>query len=654
MTQRYFLLNGSGLVSDYGSTSGADVTVNSNITHYLHSQYNSTPASTHWREDNSGTSGQVSLAGGASISISHITFKAFPNSDTWETTGTETVVLNAATTYADLDVRVAIHRVNSSGTIQASGSFTSYQTFSSTSLTFNPTKPSWGTEAVTDRLAIEIQFTDTRSHGGAVAYALTLFTSYLDTNVLAPHSSGYAQEYRLTNNASDLSTYADGNYDMDTTGESGSSTIVFTSIANTASKTIGFITPSGRPNSAAWTANTEEQTYVLELAGYNGGASRFSVVGTAERLNSSGTLQESATASLDFQLASIGSSASYQQYGFSIPNKSWSSGATGDRLAIKFVITNNTGSTADFAIRLHDGTNQTGYFYSKVADSGGGTTYYETPAMSATGTASLSKSRTEALSLSFSGVGTNVLSKSNTFVRTLTPSGTGTNSLTKVSNRYKTLNQSATGTNTVVKKMPKTLTYSGTGTSSEAHANVFTIAPSMSATGTPTISQIYTAALTLAQSATGTNVLSKASTLLKALSMSATGTNTVVKKMPKTLNYSATGTNTVAKTGKLTKTASATGTASLSTILMFVQAIALTATGTLALGALKISKAISMAATGTLNLVKKVSLFLGFTATGTASESNQNTFVSSPGRSNRGGIMGFLKKRRNKRKRGHK
>lgn len=115
------------------------------------------------------------------------------------------------------------------------------------------------------------------------------------------------------------------------------------------------------------------------------------------------------------------------------------------------------------------------------------TTYFETPAMSGTGTASLS---------SFA-----------LFPLTLASAATGTLTLAKLIS--KTLSNTATGTLTLAKMVQKTLSSAATGAASLVHALLFTVSSAASAVGTATLNTALVIAMTLASAATGTASLSR-------------------------------------------------------------------------------------------------------------------------------------------------
>jgi hypothetical protein len=100
----------------------------------------------------------------------------------WEDGGTATLDLYFDTTDANIDVRARIVSLNSSNTVLQSGSWTGWQT-ASTDLTFSITAPTWThTEAATNRVAVEIELTNTAAHGGALSVAIGCANSGGSTN----------------------------------------------------------------------------------------------------------------------------------------------------------------------------------------------------------------------------------------------------------------------------------------------------------------------------------------------------------------------------------------------------------------------------------------------------------------------------------------
>jgi hypothetical protein len=106
----------------------------------------------------------------ASNNITGLTYPVenHPRNTTWGSADI-TLELDFSTTDADLELRCRVSRINSAGTIQESGSWTSYQTCAA-DRTFTITQPSWTSPAATDFLAIEVeQQRVAGAHGTATA-----------------------------------------------------------------------------------------------------------------------------------------------------------------------------------------------------------------------------------------------------------------------------------------------------------------------------------------------------------------------------------------------------------------------------------------------------------------------------------------------------
>lgn len=636
MAKNYVLSNGGTGSADYETTSSADITVGSLITHYLVPTWDSLNTTNNLVKDGL-SRGAITLGSGEAINIAHVTPPAYPATTTWASSGTETVVIALETANADTDVRVRILQVNSSGTAQATGSWTSYQTMSVAVRTFNPTRPTWSSPAVTDRYVIEIEYLDTRPHGGSstsfIAFTVDVGSNqcYVTAQTEGPDSGQYDGIYKFTNTASDLSTYANGNYLMDSTGETGSTTIEFTGVANAATRTIGFITASGDPNKTTWTNDTEEQVVIIECACWNDSsvsiADRAQYELTVERINSSGTVQESATASEIFCAESTtGTSGTYQQIGFSVPNRSWTSPASTDRIGLKLVITNNTGETSDFGIRIHDGTSQTGQFYSKTFPAGG-TLFTESNTYTATGTAGLSTEATFFRTLANTATGTAALTKIGTFARTFANTAVGTAALTAAKTFTRAFSQTATGTAALVTSSVFTLAsaISATGTAGFARVATFVRTLANSAVGSAALATTASFFRTLANTAVGTAALSTLATFPRAFSLAATGTAALATAAVLSVTNTFTGVGTAAIATQWTAVRNfaiaAAGAPALTTIATFYRTFNNSATGTSGFASTFIAiKNFSYSAVGTAGLVAALAFFkaLAMTAVGTA------------------------------------
>jgi hypothetical protein len=124
----------------------------------------------------------ISLTNSQTKSGSYITDAGLPNSDAWETTGSWTVKMETGTGGHNMNIRGRVRcvRLNSSGSILQSGTFTSYQTFgnSATIYTFTPGNVAWtaGEEDCTNRLAIETEYNNTDTMNQSVTINHYLFS----------------------------------------------------------------------------------------------------------------------------------------------------------------------------------------------------------------------------------------------------------------------------------------------------------------------------------------------------------------------------------------------------------------------------------------------------------------------------------------------
>lgn len=77
------------------------------------------------------------------------------------------VEVNIVSAVNDTQMRMRLHRINSSGSIQASTGFTGYQATTSTGLlNFSDSSNSLGTWLTTDRLGVELEVQNNAAHGG--------------------------------------------------------------------------------------------------------------------------------------------------------------------------------------------------------------------------------------------------------------------------------------------------------------------------------------------------------------------------------------------------------------------------------------------------------------------------------------------------------
>ena len=95
-----------------------------------------------------------------------LTLAGVPNSDAWESDGTQTVEIEVDNADADIDCDVRIGRCDSTGTILQTGSFVGAQDMGATR-SFSPVAPTWtgGEEACGNRYFVELLFTNNAAHG---------------------------------------------------------------------------------------------------------------------------------------------------------------------------------------------------------------------------------------------------------------------------------------------------------------------------------------------------------------------------------------------------------------------------------------------------------------------------------------------------------
>lgn len=298
----------------------------------------------------SGAGISISLSAGASETVGWVSHPGIPYSTSWESSGTETVDLSVSTTNADIDLRVRVKRVNSSGTAQATGSYTSYQT-SALSMIFNPTRPSWGTVSQTDRLCLEIEALNTAGHGGSKTVSIDDGLSGWETAVTmcgGGAGTDYQNAFYLTNNTSDLSLGGDGTTDITTSIDTTNDTV---SDSGATTYNFYFATTSSLPNNDSWEDGGYSPVNII-LQATNFAANTATCRGRFISVNSSGTT---------LQTGSYGPIVTYQlsinMYGaLSVPNPTWThTEACGNRLVLELEITCTTSSTTT-SIIMSDGS----------------------------------------------------------------------------------------------------------------------------------------------------------------------------------------------------------------------------------------------------------------------------------------------------------
>ena len=370
--------------------------------------------------------------------------------------------------------------------------------------------------------------------------------------------------------------------------------------------------------------------------------------------------------------------------------------ASGDRVVIEFGNTgdptgsNTHSSTLYFGISsatvnlIHDDVTSdasTGnswiQFGFPVELSAGGTTFYETPTMTAVGTATLvnrigmirtfagtgtetlvkqaglirtfSGTGTETvlkqpnMLLVYAGVGTSLMTKAWTMVTTLVMTAVGAASLTKANIWAKVLTYTGTGASTLVNQIQKTLASTGTGTAALSRVITYVLAYA----GTGTASVLKQVQMLLLYSGVGTLVFSKLKVIiLGTFNSTATGTATLVKQVGKillasgvgasalvrqikyVLTYAGTGTATLTKslTARLSLLSTAVGTAVLTKAITFVQLLQMTGLGTSSL-LKQIRMSFLYAGVGAATLLKRVNILLISAATGTATLTKGLLFI---------------------------
>jgi len=127
----------------------------------------------------------VSLSGSSTGSGSFITKAGDPNSDSWEDGGSWSFDIEFSSN-KNLSVECRAVMLDSSGTILQSGSFTSPQTITTSSIySFTITAPTWtATEACGNRIAIEFRVTNSAmSSQNLVFFQQDSGSSFLTTDI---------------------------------------------------------------------------------------------------------------------------------------------------------------------------------------------------------------------------------------------------------------------------------------------------------------------------------------------------------------------------------------------------------------------------------------------------------------------------------------
>jgi hypothetical protein len=303
-----------------------------------------------------------------------ITQPNVPSNTSWPTSGALSFQLRFDSGSTDVDMRCRVLRLNSSGTAQDTGSYTSWQTYSGITLTFSPSWPTWGTQSATDRFAVQFEFDNTSTHGGVKSVEISCqgtissFKSSGDVNIPAP-VEGWDTVYYTTTTASDVSPFTDGNYELSLSSPSDSSVDIVLTTGQV--KTFGFITPSGTPNNATWSSNTfwiELSANLTTLDQIDGTTVECRLV----RVNDSGTVQESETYTSPMRVFSdieVG-------HWLTTPDATWGSPSASDRLALEFRVENFDDATRTVSINVGTADAR---LWSPIVDNtvAGGTTIFQ-------------------------------------------------------------------------------------------------------------------------------------------------------------------------------------------------------------------------------------------------------------------------------------
>lgn len=126
----------------------------------------------------------VSLTASETVTGGFITLSTVPNSDAWESGGTWTVEIEIDTGNHQIDGRVRCVRLDSSGTVLQTGSYTVAQALNATR-TFSPVAPTWtgGEEACDNRLAVEVEFAEQSGMAQSVTLGLGTALSEVITDI---------------------------------------------------------------------------------------------------------------------------------------------------------------------------------------------------------------------------------------------------------------------------------------------------------------------------------------------------------------------------------------------------------------------------------------------------------------------------------------
>lgn len=126
---------------------------------------------------------QQTVASGTTETDYGFTPSGDPSTDGGTGSRTWTVTVEFSTQDAEMEMAVNVHRINSTGTVQNSGTLSGEQTCNSATLTFTFSSTDLGTWASGDRFRVDFQVRSTAGHGNSMV-AHTISSS--GTRVDAP------------------------------------------------------------------------------------------------------------------------------------------------------------------------------------------------------------------------------------------------------------------------------------------------------------------------------------------------------------------------------------------------------------------------------------------------------------------------------------
>lgn len=130
---------------------------------------------------NAVTTRQVSLASLATTTLDFITPSFFPNNNNATTTSSTFIIVHTVTNM-NITVQPQIHRVNSAGTIVASGTAAVAQTTAATNTFTLLDDPTWST-VCSDRIMIRLTYVNGQMSTQACTLGLDRDTTYLSSTI---------------------------------------------------------------------------------------------------------------------------------------------------------------------------------------------------------------------------------------------------------------------------------------------------------------------------------------------------------------------------------------------------------------------------------------------------------------------------------------